>query len=79
VKFLSVTYGDAGHQTEGGDSLARRRYAETQESARRPGIAEYEVLNNHDGIFSVYRSVVHSAEFTRGTLTHPRQSLALQR
>jgi LmbE family N-acetylglucosaminyl deacetylase len=49
VKFLSVTNGDAGHQTEGGDSLARRRYAETQESARRLGIAEYEVLNNHDG------------------------------
>lgn len=49
VKFLSVTNGDAGHQTEGGGSLARRRYAETQESARRLGIAEYEVLNNHDG------------------------------
>jgi LmbE family N-acetylglucosaminyl deacetylase len=49
VKFLSVTNGDAGHQTEGDGSLARRRYAETQESARRLGIAEYEVLNNHDG------------------------------
>ena len=49
VKFLSVTNGDAGHQTEGGGALARRRYAETQESARRLGIAEYEVLNNHDG------------------------------
>ena len=49
VKFLSVTNGDAGHQTEGGGSLARRRYAETQESARRLGIVEYEVLNNHDG------------------------------
>jgi LmbE family N-acetylglucosaminyl deacetylase len=49
VKFLSVTNGDAGHQTEGGGSLARRRYAETQESARRLGIGEYEVLNNHDG------------------------------
>jgi LmbE family N-acetylglucosaminyl deacetylase len=49
VKFLSVTNGDAGHQTEGGGVLARRRYAETQESAKRTGIGEYEVLNNHDG------------------------------
>ncbi len=29
--------------------LARRRYAETQESARRLGIGEYEVFDNHDG------------------------------
>ena len=50
VKFLSVTNGDAGHQTERGSALAKRRYAETQESARRLGIAEYEVLNNHDGL-----------------------------
>ena len=49
VKFLSVTNGDAGHQTQRGVELAKRRYAETQESARRLGIAEYEVLNNHDG------------------------------
>jgi len=49
VKFLSVTNGDAGHQTMGGAALAKRRYLETQESARRLGIAEYEVLDNHDG------------------------------
>ena len=49
VKFVSVTNGDAGHQEMGGGALARRRYAETQESARRLGIAEYEVLSNHDG------------------------------
>jgi LmbE family N-acetylglucosaminyl deacetylase len=49
VKFVSVTNGDAGHQEMGGGALARRRYAETQESARRLGIAEYEVFNNHDG------------------------------
>lgn len=49
VKFLSVTNGDAGHHEMGGGILARRRYAETQESARRLGIAEYEVLDNHDG------------------------------
>jgi len=49
VKFLSVTNGDAGHQSMGGGMLAKRRYLETQESARRLGIAEYEVLDNHDG------------------------------
>lgn len=49
VKFLSVTNGDAGHQEMGGGELAVRRYKETQESARRLGIAEYEVLDNHDG------------------------------
>ena len=49
VKFLSVTNGDAGHQGEGGGMLAKRRYAETQEAMRRNGIAEYEVLDNHDG------------------------------
>lgn len=49
VKFLSVTNGDAGHQEMGGGMLAKRRYLETQESARRLGIAEYEVLDNHDG------------------------------
>ncbi len=48
VKFVSVTNGDAGHQTEGGGGLARRRKAEAAESARRLGI-EYEVLGNHDG------------------------------
>lgn len=49
VKFLSVTNGDAGHQSMGGGPLAQRRYQETQESARRTGIAEYQVLDNHDG------------------------------
>ncbi|MGA8593240.1 MAG: PIG-L family deacetylase [Bryobacteraceae bacterium] len=48
VKFVSVTNGDAGHQTMHGSELAQRRAAEAQESARRLGI-EYEVLNNHDG------------------------------
>ncbi len=48
VKFVSVTNGDAGHQTEGGGALAKRRRAEAMESARRLGI-EYEVLDNHDG------------------------------
>jgi LmbE family N-acetylglucosaminyl deacetylase len=48
VKFVSVTYGDAGHMEEGGGMLAKRRIAETQEVAKRLGIA-YDVLDNHDG------------------------------
>ena len=48
VKFVSVTNGDAGHQSEGGGALAKRRRAETQESARHLGIS-YDVLDNHDG------------------------------
>jgi LmbE family N-acetylglucosaminyl deacetylase len=49
VKFVAVTNGDAGHQSQGGGALAKRRRAEAQEAARRLGIAEYEVLDNHDG------------------------------
>lgn len=48
VKFVSVTNGDAGHQSQGGGVLAKRRRAEAQEAGRRIGI-EYEVLDNHDG------------------------------
>jgi len=48
VKFVSVTNGDAGHQSIQGPALAARRLAEAKESARRLGI-EYEVLSNHDG------------------------------
>ncbi len=49
VKFVSVTNGDAGHQTMKGKELAKRRYAETQEVAKRLGIT-YDVLDNHDGL-----------------------------
>ena len=49
VKFVSVTNGDAGHQTEGGGALAKRRRAEAAEAARRFGIVEYDTLDNHDG------------------------------
>ncbi|MCU0732474.1 MAG: PIG-L family deacetylase [Hyphomonas sp.] len=49
VKFVSVTNGDAGHHEIGGQALANRRRAEAAESARRLGIAEYEVMENHDG------------------------------
>jgi len=48
VKFVSLTNGDAGHQSQGGGQLAMRRRAEAQEAGRRIGI-EYEVLDNHDG------------------------------
>jgi LmbE family N-acetylglucosaminyl deacetylase len=48
VKFVSLTNGDVGHQTEQPEELAKRRRAEAQEAGRRIGI-EYEVLDNHDG------------------------------
>lgn len=48
VKFVSLTNGDAGHQSQGGKELADRRRAEAEEAGRRIGI-EYEVLDNHDG------------------------------
>jgi LmbE family N-acetylglucosaminyl deacetylase len=48
VKFVSLTNGDVGHQSQHGDELARRRRAEAQEAGRRIGI-EYQVLDNHDG------------------------------
>jgi LmbE family N-acetylglucosaminyl deacetylase len=48
VKFVSVTNGDAGHQTDKGVSLARRRFAEAQEAGKRFGV-RYDVLDNHDG------------------------------
>ena len=48
VQFLSITNGDAGHMEMGGGMLAKRRYAETQEVAKRLGI-QYDVLDNHDG------------------------------
>ena len=48
VKFLSLTNGDAGHHEKGGGALARIRREESYEAARRLGIAEYEVFDNHD-------------------------------
>ncbi|HEV8291004.1 MAG TPA: PIG-L family deacetylase [Tepidisphaeraceae bacterium] len=48
VKFVAVTNGDAGHQSEGGGALAKRRRAEAIEAGRRIGVT-YEVLDNHDG------------------------------
>jgi len=48
VKFVSVTNGDAGHQSSGGGALAKRRIAEAQEAGKRFGVV-YDVLDNHDG------------------------------
>lgn len=48
VKFVSVTNGDAGHQSQGGGVLAARRYAEAKEAGKRFGVT-YDVLGNHDG------------------------------
>src|SRR5690242_9721636 len=45
VKFVSVTNGDAGHQTMKGKELAKRRFAEAQEAGKRFGVA-YDVLDN---------------------------------
>lgn len=47
VRFVAVTNGDAGHQTQGGGALAARRRAEAREAGKRIGI-EYVVLDNHD-------------------------------
>jgi LmbE family N-acetylglucosaminyl deacetylase len=49
VKFVSVTNGDAGHQTMKGQELANRRYEEAQEAGRRLGVT-YDILDNHDGL-----------------------------
>ncbi|MEW6237471.1 MAG: PIG-L family deacetylase [Candidatus Omnitrophota bacterium] len=48
VLFVSLTNGDAGHQNDGGETLARRRAAEAQRAASVLGI-QYRVLDFHDG------------------------------
>ncbi len=48
VKFVSVTNGDAGHQTMKGTALAKRRFGEAQDAGKRFGVT-YDVLDNHDG------------------------------
>ncbi len=52
VKLVSVTNGDAGHQTMGGGELARRRAAEAKKSGEVIGV-EYQILDNHDGELQV--------------------------
>ena len=48
VKFVSMTNGNAGHQTMGRAELAAVRLEETRKVAALTGV-EYEVLNNNDG------------------------------
>ncbi len=48
VKMVSLTNGDAGHQTLRGSELARRRRAEAAAAGAVIG-ATYDVLDNHDG------------------------------
>lgn len=50
VKFVSATNGDAGHHELKGDALVARRQAESDEAARRLGIAAVELLPYHDGL-----------------------------
>lgn len=49
VKFLSLTNGDAGHWSMPAPELAKRRFKEAMESKRILGLAEYEILDYHDG------------------------------
>jgi LmbE family N-acetylglucosaminyl deacetylase len=49
VMFVSLTNGDAGHQSMGGGALAKIRRAEAEEAGRRYGINKYITLDNHDG------------------------------
>jgi len=48
VQFVSVTNGDAGHQSQGGGALARRRAAESRRSAKILGVS-WRTLDFHDG------------------------------
>src|SRR5262245_25242878 len=48
VQMVSMTNGDAGHQTLRGPELARRRRAEAEAAGAVIG-ATYTVLDNHDG------------------------------
>lgn len=62
VKFVSATNGDTGHQTLSRAETARIRYAETQVSAKRGGLYEYQVLPHNCGLVA---SVENRREITR--------------
>ncbi len=80
VKFVSVTNGNAGHQSMGGGILAKRRYAETQESMRRTGIAEYQVLDNDDGdllpTLEVRKQIIRAIREWKGPHEHAGGTVA---
>jgi len=48
VQIVSVTNGDAGHQSQGGGALARRRAAESRRAAEILGVS-WRTLDFHDG------------------------------
>jgi LmbE family N-acetylglucosaminyl deacetylase len=50
VKFLSITNGDAGHYSMKADELAKVRFKEAMEAKQILGLADYEVLDHHDGV-----------------------------
>ena len=49
VKFVSCTNGATGHYNIGGIELARRRYAEAQQSVAIANLSEYQILDWHTG------------------------------
>ena len=59
VKFLALTSGDAGHQSQGGGALGNRRREEAENAGKALGIAEYQTLDNHDGELFPSLSVRH--------------------
>lgn len=64
VKFLSLTNGDAGHYEMARKPLAHRRAEEAYEAARLLNVAEYEILEHHDGelepSFAIRKEVIAS-------------------
>lgn len=76
VLFVSLTNGDAGHQSKGGGALARIRRAEAQEAGKRFGVT-YKVLDNHDGELLPTLEVRHQVirlirEWNADTVIGPR-------
>ena len=66
VQFVAVTNGDAGHQSQGGGALARRRAAESRRSAKILGVS-WRTLDFHDG------EVVPSLEIRKAVIRAIRQ------
>lgn len=60
VKFVSLTNGDAGHDTQGGGFLARRRSAEAHKAANILGVEEYVIFDNHDAELLPTLSIRHN-------------------
>lgn len=56
VRFVSLTNGNAGHQTLGRKELAQRRAGEAAEVSRLTAI-EYEILDNDDGALTASLAV----------------------